>query len=105
MRSEAGIDSGETLGRDAELAERVRGAVIWRSGSQIVGQMVTWACTFVVIRMLDPSDYGLFAMTQVVLVFLTLLSGYGFANALIRRETVSPHEIRQVFGMLILLNL
>ena len=105
MRSEAGIDSGETLGRDAELAERVRGAVIWRSGSQIVGQMVTWACTFVVIRMLDPSDYGLFAMTQVVLVFLSLLSGYGFANALIRRETVSPHEIRQVFGMLILLNL
>ena len=53
------MDSGETLGRDAELAERVRGAVIWRSGSQIIGQVVTWACTFVVIRMLDPSDYGL----------------------------------------------
>ena len=93
------------LGKDAELAERVRGAVIWRSGSQIVGQIVTWGCTFVVIRTLNPSDYGLFAMTQVVLVFLSLLSGYGFANALIRREAVSPHEVRQVFGMLILLNL
>jgi O-antigen/teichoic acid export membrane protein len=86
------------------LADRVRGAVMWRSGSQILGQLVTWACTFVVIRLLNPSDYGLFAMTQVVLVFLTLMSGYGFANALIRSETVTEREIRQVFGMLILLN-
>jgi O-antigen/teichoic acid export membrane protein len=95
----------EMLGRDAELAERVRGAVIWRSGSQILGQLVTWACTFVVIRLLNPSDYGLFAMTQVVLVFLNLMSGYGFANALIRSESVTLREVRQVFGMLILLNL
>lgn len=89
---------------DDGLADRVRGAVMWRSGSQILGQMVTWASTFVVIRLLNPSDYGLFAMAQVVLVFLNLMSGYGFANALIRRESVSEREIRQVFGMLILLN-
>jgi O-antigen/teichoic acid export membrane protein len=94
----------EASGRDAELAAQVRGAVIWRSGSQIVGQLVTWACTFVVIRLLNPSDYGLFAMSQVVLVFLNLMSGYGFTNALIRSENVTEREIRQVFGIVILLN-
>jgi O-antigen/teichoic acid export membrane protein len=87
------------------LTDRVRGAVLWRSGSQIVAQLVMWAATFLVIRLLDPSDYGLFAMTQAILMLLNLMNGYGFANALVRRKSISPREIRQVFGMLILLNL
>ncbi|HEX8527351.1 lipopolysaccharide biosynthesis protein [Allosphingosinicella sp.] len=86
------------------LAERVRGAVIWRSGSQIVAQIVTWTSTFMVIRLLDPSDYGLFAMTQVVLVLLNLMNGGGFADALVQRETIDKQQVRQVFGLLILLN-
>ncbi|HEX8644842.1 MAG TPA: lipopolysaccharide biosynthesis protein [Allosphingosinicella sp.] len=88
----------------APLAERVKGAVLWRSGSQIVAQLLTWASTFLVIRLLDPSDYGLFAMTQVVLVLLNLMNGWGFASALIQRESVKPEEVRQVFGLLILVN-
>src|SRR5687768_13772363 len=95
------IEANEALG----MTDRVRGAVLWRSGSQIVAQLTTWTATFLVIRLVSPSDYGLFAMTQAILVFLTLMSGHGFANALVRRETISPHEIRQVFGMLLLLNL
>jgi len=86
------------------LTDRVRGAVLWRSGSQIVAQLVTWSATFLVIRMLAPSDYGLFAMAQAILVFLNLMSGWGFANALVRGESVTRLEIRQVFGMLLLLN-
>ena len=78
----------------------MRGAVLWRSGSQIAAQLVTWTATFLVIRLLNPADYGLFAMTQVVLMFLSLMNGYGFANALVRSETVTPLEIRQMFGLL-----
>jgi O-antigen/teichoic acid export membrane protein len=86
------------------FAEQVKGAILWRSGSQIVAQLITWAATFVVIRLLDPADYGLFAMTQVVLVFLNLMNGWGFANALVRAETIDRRKIAQAFGMLILLN-
>lgn len=89
---------------ESGLTSRVRGAVLWRSGSQIAAQLVTWTATFLVIRLLDPADYGLFAMTQVVLMFLSLMNGYGFANALVRSERVTPLEIRQMFGLLILLN-
>ena len=87
------------------LKAQVRSAVIWRSGTQILGQLLTWASTFIVIRVLSPSDYGLFAMTQVVLVLLNMLNGYGLASALIRRDDASRHAQRQLFGMLILLNL
>jgi O-antigen/teichoic acid export membrane protein len=87
------------------LKDQVRSAVIWRSGTQIAGQLLTWASTFIVIRVLSPSDYGLFAMTQVVLVLLNMLNGYGLASALIQRGDAGRHAQRQLFGMLILLNL
>ena len=90
--------AAETLGR------QVRRAVIWRSGSQIVAQTVQWAATFLVIRILSPADYGLFAMAQVVLVLLTMLNGYGLVSGLVRQPTVTHREVRQLFGMLLLLN-
>ena len=86
------------------LENQVRRAVLWRSGSQILAQMVQWGATFLVIRILDPRDYGLYAMTGVVLVFLNMLNGYGLASGLIQRDDVTPRQTRQLFGMLIALN-
>ena len=87
-----------------EFGSRVKSAVFWRSGTQILAQLISWGSTLAVIRILEPSDYGLFAMTSVVLVFLNFLNGYGFVSALIQSEKVEPIRIRQAFGMLILLN-
>lgn len=88
----------------AELGASIKRAVIWRSGSQIASQVVAWAATLMVIRILDPADYGLFAMTQVVIVFLNFLNGYGFAGSLIREPELTEQRIRQAFGMLLLVN-
>ena len=57
------------------LTDSVRSAVAWRSGSQIISQMMSWVVTLAVIRLLDPADYGLFAMTQVFLNFAAFLNG------------------------------
>lgn len=91
-------------GRTASLAAQVRTAVIWRSGSQIGTQIVSWASTLIVIRLLAPQDYGLFAMAQVMLVLLNTMNGYGLASALIREEEVSEERLRQTLGMLMLVN-
>lgn len=86
------------------FGNQVRSAVIWRSGSQIVGQIIQWTATFAVIRLLPPSDYGLMAMTQVVMVLLTMLNGAGLASGLVRQPDLTQRQIAQVFGMLLLLN-
>lgn len=86
------------------LAAQVRTAVIWRSGSQVLTQLVSWASTLIVIRLLAPEDYGLFAMAQVMLMFLSTMNGWGLASALIREEEVTEERLRQTLGMLILLN-
>ncbi|TAD82348.1 MAG: lipopolysaccharide biosynthesis protein [Sphingomonadales bacterium] len=86
------------------LAAQVRTAVIWRSGSQVLTQIVSWASTLIVIRLLAPQDYGLFAMAQVMLTLLNTMNGWGLASALIREDEVSEERLRQTLGMLILLN-
>lgn len=89
---------------DAGFGARVRKAIVWRSGSQIVSQMLSWGVTLAVIRLLDPADYGLFAMTQVILNFATFLNGYGLVSALVQSDSVTPHRLRQAFGIMSLLN-
>lgn len=93
-----------TAAQPDSLRAQVRKAVIWRSGTQIVSQIIAWASTFLVIRILSPSDYGLYAMTGVVLVLLGLLNGYSFANAVIQDRTASKQQLRQLFGLLIVVN-
>jgi O-antigen/teichoic acid export membrane protein len=86
------------------LRAQVRSAVIWRSGTQVLSQLVAWISTFLVIRILSPADYGLFAMTSVVLVLLTLFNGMGFANAAIQQREGGERQLRQLFGLLLLFN-
>ncbi|MGN6277189.1 MAG: lipopolysaccharide biosynthesis protein [Sphingomonas sp.] len=95
----------ESTNQPAEsLGNQVRSAVIWRSGSQILGQIIQWSATFTVIRLLPPRDYGLMAMTQVVLVLLTMLNGAGLTSGLVQQAELTRKQIAQVFGMLLLLN-
>ncbi|CAD7338484.1 lipopolysaccharide biosynthesis protein [Sphingomonadales bacterium 56] len=89
---------------DAGFGARIRSALFWRSGSQILSQMISWVVTLAVIRLLDPADYGLFAMTQVILNFATFLNGYGLVSALVQSETLDSHKLRQAFGIMLLLN-
>jgi O-antigen/teichoic acid export membrane protein len=87
------------------FADRVRSAVAWRWGSQVLGQIITWTTTIIVVRLLDPHDYGLFAMSSAVLVALNFLNGYSFATSLIQAREVTERRIGQVFGLMILSNL
>ena len=43
-------------------------------------------------------------MCQVILTFMAMLNGYGLASGLIQQKTITRARSRQLFGMLILLN-
>lgn len=100
------MEQGQIMGESAsrDFGNRVKAAVFWRSGTQILAQLVSWTATLAVIRILEPGDYGLFAMTSVVLVFMNFLNGYGFVSSLIQSESIEPIRIRQAFGLLLLIN-
>ncbi len=83
---------------------RVRKALAWRWGSQLFAQLITWGSTIMVVRLLDPSDYGLFAMSQVFVTALNFLNGWSFASSLIQADKIGRREIGQVFAVLLLTN-
>lgn len=86
------------------FSRRVRNAMAWRWGSQVLAQVISWTSTIAVVRLLEPSDYGLYAMCQVVLTALAFLNGQGFATSLVQASHVDDRRIGQVFGLLLLLN-
>lgn len=85
----------------SNFAARVRSAVFWRWGGQVLAQFITWSATIIIVRLLNPHDYGLFAMTQTVLTALNFLNGYAYASSLIQSKEVTDRQIGQVFGMLL----
>lgn len=89
---------------DGAFAHRVRRAVAWRWGTQVVAQAITWTSTILVVRLLSPTDYGLFAMAQTVITALAFLNGQSFATSLIQAERVDERRIGQVFALLLMLN-
>lgn len=88
---------------DSRFASRVRSAVAWRWGTQVAAQIITWTSTFLVVRLLVPEDYGLFAMSQVVITALAFLNGQSFATSIVQTERLDNRRIGQVFGMLLIM--
>ncbi|MEO1729486.1 MAG: lipopolysaccharide biosynthesis protein [Pseudomonadota bacterium] len=67
-------------------------------------QIITWTSTIMVVRLLEPTDYGLFAMSQVVLTALAFLNGQSFATSLVQTDHVDERRVGQIFGLLLLFN-
>ena len=52
-------------------------------GVKWFAQLLSWAATFVVARLLTPSDYGLVGMAAVYVSLMTLLSEFGIGTVVI----------------------
>jgi O-antigen/teichoic acid export membrane protein len=92
------------IGRD-DIRTKVLIALRWTTLSKFLGQLVSWAVTVYVIRILSPDDYGLMAMASVPIIFFYLLNSAGLDAVLVQKRDLSEHLRAQVFGIVILVNL
>ena len=53
------------------------------------GQIVSWASTIVVARLLEPTDYGVVGMATLFLGLVTLVNEFGFGAAIIAHRGLS----------------
>ena len=88
-----------------DIRSKVLSALRWSAASRFFGQLVSWAITIFVIRLLSPGDYGLMAMAAVVVSFLTLLNTCGLDAVLVQEKSLDGQSRRQVFGIVIAINL
>ncbi len=99
--------SGDDKG-DKRVVENIRDRVLtslrWTVALRFSAQMFSWVVTLIVIRYLSPDDYGLKAMAGLIFAFLMMLSSAGIGSSIIQAKDLSGKQIRQVFGILILIN-
>ena len=87
------------------VGAKVLSALRWSAATRLVGQVVSWTMTVFVIRLLSPSDYGVLAMAVILPSALYLLNDLGLDVVLVRRLAPGEEFRRQVFGVVIAVNL
>jgi O-antigen/teichoic acid export membrane protein len=76
----------------------------WLTGARFAGQLVAWAITLVVIRILKPADYGLMAIAELVIGFAALFQEMGLYTAMVQKRDLTRRQVEQSFGILLTVN-
>jgi O-antigen/teichoic acid export membrane protein len=87
------------------IQARVFDAVRWTTATQFGGYLLTWSINLLVVRLLQPADYGLMALAAAWIGFTDLLGGFGQRVTLVQRATLDDALVRRIFGALLLWNL
>lgn len=76
----------------------------WTASVRLLSQVITWAITLVVIRLLTPADYGLLAMATVFVSFLAMFSELGLGAAVVQQADVDEQLLKRAFGVILILH-
>jgi len=87
------------------LRKQVFSAIRWTAGARAISQVITWAITLVVVRLLTPGDYGLLAMASIFLGFMVTLADAGMGPFLVQRPELTGRIVNQMFGLVLLVYL
>lgn len=73
--------------------------IAWTSGAKWGGQLLAWASTLIVARLLTPEDYGLVGMAAVYMGLVTLVSEFGLGYTVITMRDLTDHQVAEVNGL------
>ncbi|NWG38774.1 MAG: lipopolysaccharide biosynthesis protein [Hydrogenophilaceae bacterium] len=82
----------------AGLGTRSITAFLWGVGGAFLRLFMQMAAQIVLARLLGPEQYGLFAISVVVMSFSAFFSDIGMAYGLIQRKSLDDSHVRFVFG-------
>ncbi len=73
----------------------------WKLSERVTAQIVTFILTIIIARILDPSDFGLLAMTTVFVVISNIFITSGLSEALIQKQNADELD----FSSMLYLNI
>ncbi len=85
-----------------QIRDRFLHGLKWSAIGKLLSQLLSWGATIMVMRLLKTEDYGLMAMTMMVITLLSNLNEFGFGSALVRGETLDRRVCGAVFGAMLL---
>lgn len=92
-----------TESSDDALDRSALSGVVWSTGAKWSSQIVSWASTILVARILAPSDYGLVTMASVFLGVVSMLSEFGLGTSVLTLRELHTKEMQQLNTISVLL--
>jgi O-antigen/teichoic acid export membrane protein len=77
-------------------------ALKWASVAKVAVQLVSWAGTLIVVRLLTPHDYGLMAKVAVVCAIAGAIAELGLEAAVVRAPEIDEDTLRKLYGVALL---
>src|SRR4029077_16823976 len=84
-----GAGAGQAMSERSTLRTLAVKSAAWYGATRLWGQLISWAVTVLLARMLAPEDYGLYAIALSVLAMVELLQEFGLGTALIQRQDLT----------------
>ncbi len=86
----------------AELDRFLVRGIAWTGAAKYGTQIIRWASTLAVVRMLVPEDYGILAMASLFLGLVTMLTEFGVGSAVVTLRDLDDDDVSQLNGASIL---
>jgi len=83
------LNSDKTV---VELGRRMMGATIWVGASQLFGQSLQFLALLILVRAMEPEDFGVFAMAFIVVGVATIFVEMGLPSALIQARDLTRDQ-------------
>ena len=74
----------------------IKGA-FWNTLEQLGKQVVQFVIGIILVRILSPSDFGLFAIIVLIINFASIIVNSGFMQALVRLDKIDDDDYSTVF--------
>jgi len=77
----------------------------WTGAARFVSQTFSWAVTLIVVRLLAPADYGVVAVSAVIISIFSTAAELGLGAALVQAPKLDREALARVAGLAMLLNI
>jgi O-antigen/teichoic acid export membrane protein len=81
------------------LRQRTLVGLGWNGATQFLGQILQFAVSVVLVRLLSPKDYGLLGMVLVFTGFAMSLADMGLGASIIQKSELSSRHLNSVFWL------
>ena len=77
----------------------------WLAVFKFITQIISWATTIIIARLLVPDDYGLMDMATILTAYAAIFSELGLGAAIIQRQDITQDGLSSVFWFTFLVSL
>lgn len=88
-----------------ELKGKVVHALRWTASLRLLSQLLTWAMTLFVVRLLSVEDYGLYSLAMVFVSLLMWVNELGIGSALVQKKNITLYDYQLGFGIVLITNI